>query len=111
VRKMEIDDKAFEWFVSNDTGCSSKTIWAVMTGIEIPNDWIGHPWDPADLGRCIRLLEKFPEWVPRLHEVSEKYLVWKPLIDNWDELVDLYRQEAPTGKAPKLYKRMNDLLR
>lgn len=45
--------RALEWYSSADTGTSSETIMSVMEGIPVKARC--HPWDPADLGRCIRL--------------------------------------------------------
>lgn len=36
---------------------------------------------------------------------------WEVLAAHWDELEALYREELPTGRAPKLYDRMQELLR
>lgn len=107
---MEIRTKELEWLFGDDTGTSSETIWKVMCGVDIGQERIyTYPFDPADFGRCYRLLKLFPEWRLRLHEVSERYPPWKPLIDNWGELEQLYEEEYPTGFAPKLNKRMLEL--
>lgn len=98
-----------EWFASRDTGTSSKTIWSVMTGI--PVDWVSHPHDPADFGRCYRLLKLFPAWRKRLSEVATKYPgAWTKLIAHWDELTSLYEEELPLNKAPRTYERMRELI-
>lgn len=97
-----------EWILSDDTGISSCTIWGVM--MMAPNDWTSPPWDPADFGRCFRLLEHFPEWRSRLPEVARVYPMWTGLVREWAELERLYREEEPTGTAPRLYARMQDLL-
>jgi hypothetical protein len=97
-----------EWIISDDTGISSITIWAVMMGIkDIPRASIPH--DPDDFGRCYRLLSKFPEWRERLNEVAERFPRWKRLVGDWDTLTELYEEEEPTGTAPKLYRLMERL--
>ena len=53
-----------DWLLSRDTGISSETILAVMTGSEIERP--GVPHDTADFGRCHRLLGHFPEWRSRM---------------------------------------------
>lgn len=68
------------------------------------------PYDPGDFGRCYRLLQHFPEWHTRLPEVAAKYPVWGPMVKAWDELTALYEEEKQSGKAPKLYKRMKELI-
>ena len=101
--------KYLEWYRSYQTGISSETIFEVMTGIPVRRHDM--PYDPSDFSRCYELLERFPEWKPRLHEVSARFPRWKGLIDNWDKLTELYEEEKPTGEAPKLYKLIDELRR
>lgn len=102
-----------EWAASWDTGISSATIWSVMTGRPSPVGGIlafgSAPSDPADFGRCYRLLKAFPEWRARIHEVGLEYIEWSGLVLAWDELTALYEEELPSGTAPKLYARMKEL--
>jgi hypothetical protein len=99
------------WIHNGDTGISSETIWSVLLRRTIARSY-WHPdvpHDPADFGRCYRLLKIMPSWRGRLPEVAAKYPAWKPLVDAWDELTALYEEELPRGTAPKLYKRMRQL--
>ena len=100
-----------KWLLGNDTGISSKTILSVMTGTEITG-YFGPdiPHDPDDFGRCHRLLRHFPEWLPRLYEVAERYPIWGPMVEAWDDMTILYEEEFPHGKAPKLCAMMRDLV-
>lgn len=99
-----------EWLLGGDTGTSSQTICAVMTGSKI--DWADVPADPSDFGRCYRLLRHFPEWKARLGEVVARYPEWTALVREWDALTVLYEEEIqnPNGKAPKLYGKMKELI-
>ena len=99
--------KILKWLLSDDTGVSSKAIVAKMEGIEVLPD--SHPRDPADLGRCLRLLNLMPQYRPRLGEMREVSQVWANLVDNWDELEALYYEELASGKAVKCYQRMKEL--
>lgn len=106
-----------EWFRSWDTGTSSQTIYAVLSGRHVtPNNPDG-PRDVGDFGRCRRLMKVAPpEWTARIGEVAQRFPGWKPLTDNWGELTALYDEEigadspplAP-GEAPKLYARPKEL--
>ena len=98
------------WMINGDTGTSSETIWHVMTGA--PVKWCGVPLDPADFGRCYRLLKVMPSWKARMPEVAARFRSWAPLVEAWDELTALYEEEVPNhrGLAPKLYARMSELL-
>jgi hypothetical protein len=87
-----------EWLGSWDTGISSRTIYHVLRG----TPWSGPfrpdvPHDPADFGRCYRLLKVAPP-------------EWRANLARWDDLTRLYEEEEPTGKAPKLYALMRELL-
>lgn len=99
-----------EWLLSGDTGVSSQTIFAVMTRSKISRTDV--PYDPSDFGQCYRLLALFPEWRPRLREVSALFPEWGPLVDAWDELTGLYEEglQNPLRRAPKLYERMRALI-
>lgn len=63
-----VEQRALFWFSSNDTGISSMTLARHMANMPIfePS---GPPSDADDRGRCIRLLELIPEWLPRLNEM------------------------------------------
>ncbi len=109
-------ERVYEWLRGNDRGISSETIFEVMDGYKFPisSSPVQHspPRDPDDFGRCYRLLSIFPEWVPRLKEVSDRYPFWKPIIEHWDELTNLYVKECTTGKTgnhPALYYRLQEL--
>lgn len=60
--------RALYWALSDDTGVSSKTLARHM--MEYPQrSFSMPPSDADDRGRCIRLLELVPEWIPRLPEL------------------------------------------
>jgi hypothetical protein len=114
-----------EWAWGLDTGTSSMTIMLCLGTNETARQRIyaacwqrgaaslgSPPSDPDDLGRCIRLLDKFPAWRERLGEVAAKYPAWAPLVSHWRELEALYREELPehAGRAPRLLARMRGLL-
>lgn len=77
-----------EWLLSDDTGISSETICAVMTGSTIPRADV--PYDSGDFGRCYRLLKLFPEWVERMPEVGQKFPEWGPMVAEWQKLTSMY---------------------
>lgn len=95
------------WLAGGDTGTSSITIWSVMMGVSMPNARRpGVPRDSDDFGRCHRLLEAFPAWRARLPEAVDRYPEWSGLVSAWDELTTLYLEELPSGRAPRLWARM-----
>lgn len=92
---------AIDWIVSRDTGLSSIAIWAVMMGAQ---DKGGHrPLDPADFGRCYRLLKAIPSWRERLPEMVDHHPAWGPLVRHWDKMTKLYEEELQGPSLPKLW--------
>lgn len=88
------------WLASDDVGASSKYMASVLSGqFCAPHHY---PWDGADLGRCIRLLEAVPELETELHKMKACSPQWSAVIDNWDKWKVLYE----TGEGKKLYLEM-----
>ncbi len=113
-RRLTIFQKALGWIVSRDTGLSSVAIWSNMTGVK-PEDGWHYPSDPADLGRCLRLLKLIPTWRKRLPEMSRRDPCWRALVKHWDELEKLIANEVGIDwskgrSAPRTYKRMKEIL-
>mgnify|MGYP001585296695 CR=1 FL=1 len=97
------------WIDHGDTGVSSETIWyALHLRMRRPKG-VDVPYDPEDFGRCYRLLQVMPAWKARLQEVVVFCPAWAPLVAAWERLTTLYEEELPTGKAPRLYARMQQL--
>ena len=107
--RVDYQGDAHAWLRGPDTGLSSKTIWRFMMGVKY-GDRDSYPYDPADFGRCYRLLKAFPEWRARIGEMAT-VAGWRLLVEHWDELERLYEEEFPSGRAPKLYARMRELER
>ena len=103
--------EVLKWWKGDDTGISSRAIVCFFEGIPTDRWGYGHPLDPSDFGRCVRLLEVAPHYRKRLPEMTVLSNEWEVLAAHWDELEALYREELPTGSAPKLYDRMQELLR
>lgn len=108
-----------QWVVGDDTGISSNTIWAVMTGAVTKEDCppdknysccFGVPHDPADFGRCYRLLLLMPEWRTRLNEMYSIFPEWELMAKYWHAMEKLWQEESPAGRCPKLYDLMQTLI-
>jgi hypothetical protein len=106
--------RAHAWIVGNDTGESSKTLWAVMMGQK--PDRSSYPHDAYDLGRCLRLLRAIPEWKERLWEMSAVSDYWAALVPAWPQLEALFIEEcgpelkSDMAKTPKTYAAMQEIL-
>lgn len=79
-------ERANAWIVGSDSGLSSKAIWAHMMGTMPSRDGWSHPHDPADFGRCARLLNLMPEWRSRLAEMADRSPAWRALVASWSEI-------------------------
>ena len=106
--REDIRQRAMDWLSGRDTGLSSQAMCLTLLGGKVR--WPHHPHDPADLGRCLRLLQVVPEWRGRLNEVAALSPEWAALVGAWSEIEALYREEEPSGTAPRCYERMRDLL-
>ena len=109
---MQIDtQKVATWLAGDDTGMSSKFLAKLALGVPLPE--INYPYDPSDFGRCYRFLQVLePSDQDKVLDLaSHRSAEWERLIECWDELVELYLEEWPTGRAPKLYARMQELLK
>lgn len=112
---MTFEQRVCDWIVGPDTGSSSTSIWRHMIGIRYPSSRISYPHDPADLGRCLRLLELFPEWKGRISEMDEAGDEWASLSDRWEELASSMSDEVGINwekarSAPETYELMKTVL-
>jgi hypothetical protein len=102
-----------DWLLSDDTGESSKCIVSQLVG---GGQRTSHPYDPDDLGRCVRLLRLVPSLRGRLPAMACVSRQWAALVGAWDELettlcAELGGYPARYGSAPKTYALMQRLLR
>jgi hypothetical protein len=103
--------KVISWMAGDDTGMSSKAIASHMTGAKSDGSY---PYDPADLGRCLRLLEQFPEWKPRIVEMAVYGRVWAAYAARWEEMAKSMADEvgidwSKSQKAPLTYLLMKQI--
>ena len=101
-----------EWFVNGETGISSSAMAAVALGHK-PKDKMA-PLDPADLNRCMKLVNHCPQVKRAFPEIRNLSKRWATVIDHWDELSTMFVEEAgwdwDKGRsAPKTYARMKAL--
>lgn len=113
--RLCLSERIDTWIVGGDVGMSSKTIWMFMSGLSVDEDQISHPYDPSDLGRCLRLLELIPEWKPRIIDLGSLSPSWSALAARWHELDASMRSEVgidweKAKSAPVTYKLMKSIL-
>jgi len=87
---LSVEEQEFaSWMGGGDTGISSESIAISAMGGDKPKRWgWGYPHDPADFGRCARLLRKHPEIREKAFSrlKSQGPVHWSRLIDRWDEI-------------------------
>ena len=113
-----MSDQIIHWLAAGERGISSDTIVQTLTGIPALGGWrASHPHDPADLRRCVLLLESCPELAARFDEMRRVSPEWERLFDAWPELVATMDAEAPgwrepkaRGRAPRTYDRMQRII-
>ena len=112
-----VSENLIQWLANGERGVSSKAIVHYVAGLDMgKNSRPDHPYDPDDLTRCIRLLERCPELVSGFREKMPKVSeTWARLVENWDELVSMFDAEAPGWRdganwsAPKTYEAMRKI--
>ena len=79
-------------------GTSSETIVSVLYDVPIVSS-LGYPHDADDFGRCVRLLAECPSVAARFHEMRDVSTIWRGLVDEWDTLVTLMKQDDDVSMA------------
>ena len=96
------------WLASDDTGQSSRYMAYICAGGPLYSNY--YPHDVGDFGRCYRFLRAVPKARENLYRLKACGGVWASYVDHWEEMERLYEEEQPTGKAPKLYALMQQLM-
>lgn len=105
------------WLSEGETGLSSKSLARETAGLPHPDKgyWrgIAAPSDPDDLRRCRLLIEAVPEARKAVDSLGTKDRRWAGLAKRWDEINELFEQEAAGGwKNPNhpTYRAMKEAL-
>lgn len=108
-------EKVLKWLGSSDTGMSSKALaFEFMNNVEY-EDADFAPVDPADLGRCLRLIDKVPEVRKCVDSLATKYKAWAKIAPVWDKIAESMRDEVGIDwskgrSAPITYKMMRPFM-
>lgn len=79
------------WLASDDTGASSLYMASVLTGEFIAENH--YPRDPADFGRCLRLVEAVPELESKIRDMSQHGKKWSVVAAHWHEWAEVDRAD------------------
>ena len=101
-------DKMIEWIGSHNVGISSKTMWCAIMGVKCRE--ADTPGDADDFSRCYDLY-KFSELTPAdLQKVANIYPYWRPIIDQWDELCEMYVAKNYGGVNERLKAMFDEIM-
>lgn len=104
----ETEKKIIGWLAGKDTGLSSESLAFEFLGAKGP---IERPYDPADLGRCLRLIRFVPEVRACVDSLAKKHRGWEVCAKHWDEWAALMAEEVGLDwekgrQASRTYDRM-----
>jgi hypothetical protein len=102
---------AIHWLANGEHGISSKTLFSVLSGLNIMAGWgYCHPLDGDDFRRCYLLIESCPRWKDELPKMMQVSPQWSEVVDNWDKLSDYLRQsQTSMEKATEMYEFMKEI--
>ena len=104
------------WLAVGERGLSSEAIALTTLGLRPTGRQASWPHDPADLRRCLLLLEEAPETRENgLLVLAKRCPKWAALVNVWDRLSETLRSEIgetlpPGGSAPKTRALMKEAL-
>jgi hypothetical protein len=73
----------------------AKSLFFLLSGRDMPEGWESlHflPRDYNDIACCMRMLDNFPELRYVMPSVAEARPRWKPYLDAWPQIEELYRK-------------------
>lgn len=91
-KTIQIPESVIEWLKTGRRGLSSETIISHLYQIPI-NQRQSHPYDTADVGRCIALLDACPEVRERFAEMQTRSTTWDAFVTHWPEIETQYHRE------------------
>lgn len=110
-----LQTKTIQWLAQDETGASSEAMAFWIAFDQAVPDRGAYPHDPADLDRCLRLLDAVPEMRPLLGKMASVSPVWAALIAQWEPIVRLHLDEVGLGwskarNAPRTYDLMRKVI-
>ena len=101
-------DKMIAWIGCHTVGISSRTMWCAIMGVKCREADV--PYDVDDFSRCYDLY-KFCELTPAdLQKVANRYPYWRPIIDQWDELCEMYAAQNYGGVNERLNAMFDEIM-
>lgn len=91
-----VEERLGDWLHNGERGLSSEYVAHHMSGVETRPS---HPHDYDDLRRVILLIDRIPEWAPRMKELSG-VPGWEKIAARWDDIVTAVITADPEAKNP-----------
>ena len=113
-----VERRVLQWLAGPNTGLSSECMAFCAIGLQRTDSWAKYapftPADPADLNRCLMLVEQIPEVKDAFPKIAALSDDWKIIIDNWESLKESFVSEVGWNwsegtAAPVTYKVMKEL--
>ncbi|WKV23801.1 hypothetical protein [Yersinia phage vB_YenS-P840] len=106
--------KVIQWQTKGRVGVSSATMAAIALGLDksFYSSHFSPPSDPADLSRCMFLVDEVPEIRDYFPTIAEKVPRFAGIIANWDEITTLLITECKRqdNRAPETFALMKKIL-
>ncbi len=107
-------DKILNWLANGSVGASSKAMAFAVQGVSSKER--SHPWDPADLDRCLLFLEAVPEARKHMDKIAKLSPTWALMVDHWDEIEKTFLDEVGLDwcnghTAPVTYHLMKEIIK
>ena len=110
VNNKTEQENAKWWLLHGERGVSSETMFKYLSdSVAHYPRYEGTPCDPDDFRRCHLLLEAVPQFRGKLDRMRPVGPVWVKLVENWDELTRLLKEQMETRKPNGMYELMESL--
>lgn len=107
-------NKMIQWIGTHSVGVSSRTMWCALMGVansETPT-YCGFdvPYDGDDFSRCYDLVTFCEVEKEELQKVVEAFPYYKPIIDEWDNIVSAYVQADYNRVLDIIHERYDEIM-
>lgn len=99
-----IDQRIADWINHGDVGLAARAVVDFMTIGTAPES---APGDYSAVRRIILLLDRVPEWQPRMSEMA-RFKGWETIAEDWASLMQAISAMDPDLKDPKLVREVVD---
>ena len=96
ISRGTVEERLADWLQNGERGLSSEYVAHHMSGTDAA---VSYPHDYDDLRRVILLLDRIPEWEPRMKELAETD-GWQAIAPRWTEIVTAVLAADPEARRP-----------